>query len=86
MFDKGTMQIAKIIKATPDKVGDYYDFPMKLYADIVLEASKYGISQYALEQSLNRLPTQGLAMVFRSPNGAIIGIQPTDMFRNIFLN
>lgn len=84
MFDKETMTIVEIVKATPEAMGGYYDFPLKLFTDLSAEAAKRGISQHTLEHGVNRLPTQGLAVVYRSRNGTIHGIKPTDMFRNLF--
>lgn len=84
MFDKLTMQIVEVLKATPDSIGEYYDFPMKLHADLVTEAAKCGISQSVLDSSLNRLPQQGLAVIYRSRNGAVYGVIPTPLFNNLF--
>lgn len=84
MFDKETMAIIEIIKSTPDNVGDYYDFPMKLFADLVEEADKRNISRWVLESGLKRLPQQGLARVFYSRGGAVHGVIPTPMFDNLF--
>lgn len=84
MFDKETMTIVEIVKATPEAMGDYYDFPLKLFTDLAVEAAKRGISLHTLEHGVSRLPTQGLAVVHRSRDGAIHGIQTTKMFRNLF--
>lgn len=84
MFDKLTMQIVDIVKATPDSIGEYYDFPMKLYADLVVEAAKCGVSQSVLNSGLNRLPKQGLATIYRSRDGSVHGVIPTPMFNNLF--
>lgn len=84
LFDKLTMQIVEIVKATPDSIGEYYDFPMKLYADLVVEAVKHGISPNTLASGLNQLPRQGLASVYRSQSGEIHGVIPTPMFNNLF--
>lgn len=84
MFDKETMTIIEIIKATPDSVGDYYDFPMKLYADLAEEATRRNVSLRTLEFGLSRLPQQGLARVYHSQSGVIYGIIPTPMFENLF--
>lgn len=84
MFDKDTLTIAEIIKATPDAVGDYYDFPMKLFKDLSTEAAKRNISPYVLESALNRLPQQGLAKVFHSQVGSVYGIVPSRMLLNLF--
>lgn len=84
MFDKETLAIVEIVKATPEAMGDFYDFPLKLYRDLVAEAANRGISQYTLERGVSRLPSQGLAVVYRSQHGAIHGIKTTQMFRNLF--
>lgn len=84
MFDKLTMQIVEIVKATPNSIGEYYDFPMKLYTDLVTEAAKRSISPNTLASGLNQLPRQGLARVYRSQSGAIHGVIPTPMFNNLF--
>lgn len=84
MFDKETMLIVEIIKATSDNMGDYYDFPMKLFADLAAEADRRNMPRRVLESGLNRLPQQGLAKVFHSRNGAVHGIIPTPMFDNLF--
>ena len=83
MFDKETMTIVDIVKATPDSKSND-DLTMKSYADLAVEASKRGVSQHALEAGLNRLPKQGLAAVYHSRSGAISGVMPTKMFRNLF--
>ena len=84
MFDKETLTIVEIIKSTPDAVGDYYDFPMKLFKDLSTEAAKRGISPYVLESALNRLPHQGLARVFHSQSGSVYGVIPSPMFLQLF--
>lgn len=84
MFGSDTLKIAKIIKSVPDSQSED-GFPMKLFSDLVVEASKYGISRYALEAALSRLPQQGLASVYRSHDGDILGVIPTQIFRNLFL-
>lgn len=43
MFDKETIMIAEIIKATPDSKSDD-DMTMKSFADLAAEATKRGIS------------------------------------------
>lgn len=77
------MTIAEIVKATPDSKSDD-GMTMKSYADLMEEATKRGVYQYTLDAGLNRLPSQGLAAVYHSRGGAIIGVMPTKMFRNIF--
>ncbi len=84
MYDKETMMIVEIIKATPDSIGEYYDFPMKLYADLAAEAARRNIPIYTLNSCLNRLPQQGLAMVYHSQSGSVYGITPTSMFNSLF--
>ena len=84
MFDKETMAIIEIIKAAPDNVGDYYDFPMKLFTDLAAEADKRNIPRWVLESGLKRLPQQGLARVFYSHGGTVHGVIPTPMFDNLF--
>lgn len=84
MFDKETMQIVEILKAVPDSKSED-DLTMKSYTNILAEAAQRGISQYVLDSGLRRLPTQGLAAVYRSPNGSIRGVMPTKMFRNLFM-
>ncbi len=84
MFDRDTLTIVEIIKATPDEVGDYYDFPMKLFKDLSAEAAKRNISPYVLESALKQLPQQGLAKVFHSRAGSVYGIVPSPMFLNLF--
>lgn len=83
MFDKETMLIVEIIKATPDSESED-DYVVKSYADLAVEAAKRGMSPQSLERGLNQLPQQGLAVVCRLRSGSILGVNPTRMFRNLF--
>ena len=83
MFVKETMTIVEIVKAAPDSKSDD-DMTMKSYADLAAEAAKRGVSPYTLEVGLNHLSNQGLAAVRHSRNGAILGVMPTKMFRQLF--
>lgn len=83
MFDKETMTIVEIVKAAPDSKSDD-DMTMKSYSDLAAEAVKRGVSPCALEVGLNQLPKQGLAAVRHIRNGAILGVMPTKMFRQLF--
>ncbi len=83
MFDKETLKIVEIVRDTPDSKVEN-DITMKRYTDLVTEASNHGVSQSALEFGLSRLPKQGLAVVYRSQSGKILGISTTKMFRDLF--
>lgn len=84
MFDRETMAIVEIVKATQDKVGSYYDFPLKLFEDLAAEADKRNMPRRVLESGLNRLADQGLARVFYTRSGAVHGVVPSPMFEKLF--